>query len=484
MLAPWAQEETATANLNDARLNKRLTRLLSDLGSRPTASIPASCGGYNEMTAAYRFFDNTKVSFEKVLQPHVQRTWQRMAEQERVLLVQDTSEIDLTRPQQQVQGAGPLDTTARRGAFLHPLHAFTPDGTPLGTAWCHCWTRDEPTVAQSAAEKRQQRQATPIEDKESWRWLEGLRQARAVAEALPGVSCVCIADSEADVYELFAEPRGRAAVHWLVRACQDRALAGASSGRLLARALEAPVLFTKEITVRGRKAKTACEKRARRQSRQTRRATVEVRAVSVTLRPPHRPDRSLPPVRVNVVLVREVSPPEGEVAVEWLLVTTLPIDTVEQVRQVVEFYTVRWLIEVFFRVYKSGCRVEERRFEQIERHLACAAVYLIVAWRVLYVCRLGRQVPDIDCEALFEPAEWKSVWVVVHRQPPPQTKPKLALMLALVAQLGGYVNRPNRKDPPGVQTIWLGLQRMYDFATAWSAFGPEAPAKRKPTKLM
>jgi hypothetical protein len=483
MLAPWARDEMATVDLDDARLNDRLTRLLSDLGSRPTASIPAACGGYNEMTAAYRFFDNDKTTPEKVLRPHAERTRQRMAEQEVVLLVQDTSELDLTRPRQQVRGAGPLDSSQRRGSFVHPLHAFTPDGTPLGTAWCRFWERDDEPVPLSAAQKRAARRAAPIEEKESLRWLEGLRQARELAQQLPGVRCVCIADSEADVYELFAEPRGEQPVHWLIRACQDRALKRApeaSSSLLRQRALGSPVLFSKKITVRGRQAKTACEARQRRQPRETRQAVVEVRAVTVTLRPPPRADRQLPAVSVNVVLVSEVSPPAGEPAVEWLLVTTLPIDTVDQVRQVVEYYCARWKIEVFFRVLKSGCRVEQRRFERLDRLLCCAAVYLIVAWRVLYVCRLGRSIPDLDCEAVFEPSEWKSVWVTVHREAPPGEPPSLAEVVALIAQLGGYINRPNRKDPPGVQTIWIGMQRMYDFAIAWDTFGPGA---KKTSKL-
>jgi hypothetical protein len=135
---------------------------------------------------------------------------------------------------------------------------------------------------------------------------------------------------------------------------------------------------------------------------------------------------------------------------------------------------VRFLIEVLFRVLKSGCRVEERRFEHIERMLPCAAIYLIVAWRTLMICRLGRSSPDLDCEAVFDPAEWKAVWMTVNRQPPPRRPPRLREILPLVAQLGGYVNYPNRKDPPGPQTVWLGLQRMYDLALAWNTFGPGA----------
>jgi hypothetical protein len=148
------------------------------------------------------------------------------------------------------------------------------------------------------------------------------------------------------------------------------------------------MLYQVNLVIRGRKAKTAAEDRGRRQNRETRRATVEVRAAKVTLRPPSRPDRKLPPVTVNVVLVREADPPAGEVRVEWILVTTLPIDTLDQVRTVVEYYCIRWSIEVLFRTLKSGCRIEHRRFEHVDRVLPTLVLYLIVAWRTLFVCRL------------------------------------------------------------------------------------------------
>src|SRR5262249_22056951 len=158
-----------------------------------------------------------------VLQPHITRTLQRVTEQKIVLLVQDTSEIDLTRPEQEVTGAGALDGS-RRGFLLHEMQAFTCEGTPLGTVWAEIINRTDGVSHASAAEKSQERKHTPIEEKETMRWLTGLRQARAVAEQVPDVACVCVADSEADIYELFAEPRGTPSLHWLIRACQNRAL--------------------------------------------------------------------------------------------------------------------------------------------------------------------------------------------------------------------------------------------------------------------
>ena len=158
---------------------------------------------------------------------------------------------------------------------------------------------------------------------------------------------------------------------------------------------------------------------------------------------------------------------------EWTLLTSLPIETLDQVRQVIQNYCVRWMIEVFFRTLKSGCRVEARRFETVERFLPCLAIYLIVTWRTLFVCRLGREFPDISCEAVFEPAEWQSVYQVVKREKPPKQPPTLREMVRLVAQLGGYINR-KRDDEPGPQTVWLGLQRLHDIALCWEIFGPGA----------
>jgi len=479
MLAPWIVDEMKTVDLKDRRLDKRLCEVLAQLSAHPTASIPAACGGRAEMEAAYRLFDNDNVTFDNILQSHQDATRRRIAEQAVVILAQDTTEVDVTRPEQQVQGAGPLTEVNRVGALLHVLHAFTPNGTPLGTLQATAWTRDQGPPRRKTL-THAQRLATPLEEKESYRWLVALRQAREEAQAHPTTQLVCVADSEADIYELMAEgmsePR---AAEWIVRACQNRALhtenpeEPAAPAYLREQLLTEPVLFTKTIQVRGRKAKVSCSTRRREQPRASRKAEVEIRAARVTLRPPWRPGHKLPAIAVHVVMVREPDPPAGDVPVEWLLLTSLPIDNAEAVRQVIEYYCIRWMVEVFFRTLKSGCRAEERRFEHIDRQLRCLAVYLIVAWRTLYVCRLGRACPEINCEAIFEPAEWRSVYRVVQNKPPPRQPPTLGAMVRMIAQLGGYVDRP-RRDPPGPQTVWLGLQRMHDFALCWELFGPEA----------
>lgn len=164
MLASWVTEEVKDVDLQDKRLNDRFAVVLDQLAGHPTASIPAACGGSTEMRAAYRFFDNQKVGFENVLQPHIEATCKRMADQPVVILAQDTTEIDLTQPEQQVVGAGPLDGNSRQGIFLHPLMGFTPDGTPLGIVYAEAWMRDDESPTPKS-DREAQRKHTPLEEK-------------------------------------------------------------------------------------------------------------------------------------------------------------------------------------------------------------------------------------------------------------------------------------------------------------------------------
>lgn len=468
-------DEVRGVDLGDIRLDTRLGKVIEELGTTPNLSIPAATNARAEMEAAYRFFDNDKVSPDKILQPHFKATRERISQTDFSLLVQDTTELDLTRPNQQVQGAGPMDCETRRGAFFHPLQAFDINGLPLGMVWQKHWTREEIETRLTRGQKNEKRRQTPIEEKESIRWVEGIRAARQVAEGCPETTCVCMGDSEADIYELFSEPRSidtaTEQVHLLIRACQTRSTNDQSNWLDKVRA--STCLYKCTVHASGRKAKIASQfKTKRAKSREARVAEMEVRATTITLRPPPRHDRKLPEVTVNVVLVEETNPPEGCDPIQWLLVTTLPITEPEQVKQIVQAYCIRWQIEIFFRTIKSGCRIEERQFETLPRLMNCVSVYAIIAWKIMYLCRLGRECPDLDCEVVFEPCEWKSVYMALKRTKPPATPPRLNEVIRMIASLGGYVIR--KSTQPGTQTLWIGLQRVHDLSTAWNAFGPDS----------
>jgi hypothetical protein len=479
----WIVEELKTVNLPDERLDDRLALLLDRLSANPSASLPQACKGRAELEAAYGFFDNPRTNEHNILAPHKDATLERIRQHKVVFLVQDSTEADLTRPEEVV--GGPLSDEKRTGLFVHPLLAFTADRLPLGTVHLDAWARDPKKFR-----KRHTCKQRPIEEKESRRWPEGYRQACLVARAAPDTEVICMADSESDVYEalLAARPEpGKKMARFIIRACQNRCLAAlqpdearrcldpagieGDSVKLFEAVASTAVLGTLPVRV-SRRVALPTEKRKRKKARQSRRAEVTVRAARLKLRGPARLGGRLPDLEVNCVLAREENPPAGQEAVEWLLLTDLPITTVEEVLRVVACYCVRWQAEVFFAVLKGGCKLEQRQLENEERFKTCLAVYLIVAWRVLYMTMLGRREPDVSCEVVFEVDEWRAAYTMAQGKAPQQA-PRLGEMIAVVAELGGYIKRAKGGGPPGPKVMWRGLQRLMDFTLCWRTFGPE-----------
>lgn len=465
----WIDEELRTVDLPDQRLNARYRLLLDRLSSKPTLSLPAACKGWAETQAAYRFFANERLTPDQLLQPHTDATLERIRAQPVVLLPQDTTELDLTRDQQKI--GGPLSDEGHWGLHAHVTLALTPGRLALGVVGSHTWARDPKDFHKRAGARYK-----AIQDKESYRWLHGYRRACAVAAQAPQAQIISLSDSEGDIYECFAEAAtlDGPKAEWVVRACQNRCVQGEPAGKLTEAVAAGPVLGALLIEVSARRAQShdGSKRRAARRGRTTR---VTVQACTVTLQAPWRPGVKLPPLTVNAVLVREVQPPAGEAPIEWLLLTSLPVATFDQAGLVIDYYTCRWEVEVFFGVLKSGCTVEALQLETLERFTNCLALYLIVAWRVLFVLRLGRECPELPCTVVFTDEEWQAVYQVVRRKAAPAV-PSLGEMVLLIAELGGYLHR-NHDGPPGPQTLWIGLQRARDFALAYAAFtAPPTPA--------
>lgn len=477
----WIEQELETFDCGDKRLNKRVKKLTDSLSRKPTLSIPGSCEGWAETIAAYRFFDNEKVAFDSVLSPHKDSTLKRIQEYEVVLMVQDTTEIDITRPNEHMIGAGPMNDNSRIGFFAHPSLTLTEDGIPLGVVGADIWSRDKDEFARNQKDKKEKmrkKRQKPIEEKESYRWVQNYRQACEIQSQSPNTKIVNISDSEGDIYECFAESVNEDIedkAEWIVRGCQDRSLSGGEKGnypKLLDELSSSEILGEVDITVSKNEPKSH-DNRKRKQFRSARTATASIQAKKVELKAPFRKGKKLPNVEMNAVLVREINPPEDESPVEWLLLTSLSIDTTTDVRTVIEYYCKRWQIEIFFRVLKSGCKVEERQLETEDRYKPCLALYMIIAWRIMFVMMLGRECPDIPCDTVLSESEWKSVYQIRKHKELPQQVPTLHEMVCIIAGLGGYLGRKH-DGQPGPQTMWIGMQRMMDFAQAWRVFGPNS----------
>ena len=452
--------EFAGIELGDKRLNERSLILLERLAADTAASINASCQGWKETKAAYQFFDNPKVEPQKILLPHRKATEKRIGEREVVLIVQDTTELDYSK--HPTGDSGVLDQDHRFGLYDHSHIAFTPDQLCLGVVGVEFFDR----TAESLGKARERRN-DPIEEKESFRWLQGYRLACELAASHPDTMIVSVADAECDIYDIYLEVQEHdRPAEFVIRANQDRRIpeedtteGGKAYRRVCDEVAASPLLTTRQIEL------------PRTPKRGAREATLEIRAREVCVKPPaHRSD--LEEVTYNVVLVEEINAPNDGTNVGWLLITTLPINTVKNVLLVIDYYIARWPIEVFFRVFKSGCRVEDIQLETNARLKNCLMFYKVIAWRILYTTFLGRECPELPCDAIFDDVEWKPVWKIVSDRPLPKKAPPLEVFFPMLAKLGGYNNRSSDR-PPGPQVIWVGIRRMTDFAIAWTAFGPD-----------
>jgi hypothetical protein len=404
----------------NVKLRRRFERVLDAMSQKPSLKFPAACKGTAEVKAAYRFLDNEHVTFTAILDPHPQATRARIAAQEVVLIPQGTTELDRTRPHEVMADAGPLNDPTRVGFSNHVSLALTPQRLVLGVLDAPVWARDRDGFDKDARQERAERRAKPIEDKESFRWVQGDRAAGRVAAAAPQAQIVSIAESEGDIYEYILEARTVAAApeaSFLIRASQDRAATlldpgGASAPEAIRRVREqlagTPALAQRTPEIRRRDARSK-DQRERKRAREARTAVVEIRAAAVTLRGPARPGGRLPDLVVQAVLVTEPDPPPDVEPVEWLLLTDLPIGTRDEVLKAVDYYTCRWQIGVHFRVLKSGCKVEESQLETAARFEPYRGLCLIVAWRVMHLMMLGRDCPESPCEIALDPDEWQAV---------------------------------------------------------------------------
>ena len=426
----WAETEFEGIDLGDARRNRRAIRLIDRLSAKPSANLPQACADWADTIAAYRFFGNDEVQWADILAPHLQNTATRMAEHEVVLCIQDTTELDFNG--QQTRGLGPLSYEAQRGMYLHPTYAISASREPLGLLDAWMWAR-EPRAKDGSRPGLM----------ESVRWVEGYERLVELAPKLLSTKLVYVADREADIAALMRRARDlKTPVDWLVRSKHNRSLGGGAKLWQSVGATES--LGELRFTLPARPNQRARE------------VVQEIWAQTLQL-----PDGKGDTVQVSCVIAREVNPPAGVTPIEWRLVSNRPVGSLEQASQLIDWYRARWEIEMYFHVLKNGCRIEALQLGSVAKLERAIVVYMVVAWRIARLMRLGRSCPDLDAELMFEPDEWRAAYLL-NNQKPPDEPPTLNEVVRLVARLGGFLARKSDGEP-GVKTIWLGLQRVIDF---------------------
>lgn len=457
MTCNWVDEEMTELNTGDERLNKRAKSVISVVMKKPNMPFTNQFQTTAELKACYRLFDSDLITSESLLKPHLTKTIERIKTHDVVVISSDTSSVNYTTRSSNPD-SGYLSANNAQGFFLHTSLATTLDRVPLGVVSSKFWAREK-----EKSENKTHRDYLPIEEKESFKWIESYCIANEVANLSKTTEVIYVADKEADIIDLWEEGcralEQKHASHLVVRCNHNRAVLPTLENdkkKLFDFGKKAPVVGMCEFELRDRKTHKIL-----RTVRQ------EIKASPVSICPAYRSGVNRRQVDLNLVFLHEIDPPEGVKPVFWYLLTTLPVATQEDVTKVIQAYLARWDIEVLFRTFKTGCRVENRSLRTADRLYPMFALFLIIAWRINYLSRLCRTNPNLPCTVFFSETEWKAAWAAITKSAEPRTTvPTIQEMIIIVARLGGYLNRKN--DPaPGPTVIWRGLEYLHGFAEAW-----------------
>ena len=444
-MSHWVEDEVSGCSMSDQRLNNRLETILKTLSKDPQKSIPGNCKAWSSTQATYRFLSNPSVSACDILKGHTQSTLSRIKEQAVVIVAQDTTFINLETEDYQKK-MGTLTRKKKNEYLLHPSVVFTPERTNLGVLHHPLWKRP--------AEKASDRGAKRIEDKESYRWLLSYQMSCALQKQNPETLVINIGDRESDIYELFIESEKvelASKAEFIIRAKSNRLIDNDEDTHryLWDEMSELKSMGTYKIQLE------------RTKYRQAREGTFDVRFKEVTFTRGKRKGGNHPPVSVYAVYATEKNPPKGESAIQWMLLTSLPIETLAHAQTVIGWYKVRWEIEIYFRVLKSGCKVKELRLETDERIEKALAVYMIIAWRLHNITMIARENPELPCDKVYADEEWRLIYLL-HNKSKPKTIPGTREITRLLAMRGGFLARKGDGEP-GIATLWKGYIEILNY---------------------
>jgi Transposase DNA-binding len=451
----WVDREIAGCEFRDSRLGDRFRKLLAQIGSAMGQSIPLVCQDWANTKAAYRFFSNDRVSEADILAGHFQSTRDRTAATDGLVVVlHDTTEFTYQREKSEAVGitksinsgrdkAGRLRSHTVCGILMHSSLAVTTEGLPLGLAAVKLWTRKK-FKGTAALKKKINPTRVPIEKKESIRWLDNLKQSTELLDD-PG-RCVHIGDRESDIYELFCAAQ-EVGTHFLVRTCVDR-LTGDGDHTIAEEMDEVAVKGLHRIEVRDSNGDPD-------------EAILEIRFRKLRVLPPIGKQKRYPALTLTVIHAEERGTPKNRKKIDWKLITDLPVQSRKDAIEKLEWYALRWKIEVFHKILKSGCKAEESKLRTAQRLANLISVFCIVSWRVFWMTMLNRSAPDAPPALALTEAEIDLLDNLVKDQKTLWRK-TLSHYLTKIARLGGYLARAN-DPPPGNTVMWRGLSRLTDI---------------------
>jgi hypothetical protein len=451
----WVAEEFRDSYFADLRLKERFIKFTSRLSDNFGESIPMACQDWSATKAAYRFLDNDRVCEDDILAGHFSSTAQRFMDTcGPILVLHDTTEFTYTREKNEIGSTRKLrlgnpgrDFVGRKiyhtacGVLMHTTLALTPEGIPLGLGAVKFWTRKD-FKGSRELKKKINPTRVPIEEKESFRWLENIR--KSTERFGEPERCIHVADREADMYEYFHEAK-RLKSHFLVRICVDR------------RTTEIRTVDEemRRAPVAGRYAISFTDEQGKHVDTE-----LEVKFKTLEIKPSDgRKAKIYGPLKVSVIYANEIGRKSGRSLINWKLITDLPVKNLKAAVEKLRWYALRWKIEVFFKILKSGCKAEDSKLRTSARLSKLISIFCVLGWRVFWMTMINREIEAAPAEIALTDEETA---ILDHIFPPRKKNQTLSDYIIKVARLGGYLARSS-DPPPGNQVMWRGVRRLTEI---------------------
>jgi len=436
----WSESELGSVDLGDKRLNKRLLSVAETLSSMPLSPINQASQDWAAAKAAYRLFSNEKVTPESLLSVHRENTVRRALKEEVILAIQDTTYLNYSN-HHSCSGLGYIQE-GLKGVVIHNTLAITPEGLPLGLLGQAKSSRQSP-------KKKEHYTKRSTKERESYRWIEALEETSRLTKDVKKVVTVC--DREADIYDFLQAAEAQDALY-LIRAHHKRALADISQTNLFESMRQKPPAGKIEINIPSRAGKKA--------------HTVEAAVSFDTLRisPPKAivKQARLESIKLYAVMVQEIQNEPDQDSLQWLLITNDPVLCLEDAIEKIKWYKARWQIEIYHKIFKSGCKVEDCRLETIDRLYVYLALFGIIAWRIYWLTHINRTHPKADVSLVLSKIEQEALSLLSSQRDKKKTQIKTVRQAIIaIAKLGGFLAR-RHDGHPGPTVIWRGWQRLAD----------------------
>lgn len=464
----WLERELRHVSLGDKRLIKRLVNTSVLIEGKASGSINQNCGTWKEAKGAYRLLSNEKLDAKEIYSSHYKETAERIKGNKFVFSIQDTTYLDFDS-HVKTQGLGSISkayTKHKKGLILHSTLIVSMEGLPLGFSSQQCWAR---VVREEKAKEKTRRQyITSSQNKESYKWITALRETMSVVPKETQV--IILGDREADIFEFLWEAQALGSF-FVIRNRQDRKFICPEIGKTKLQTKINKLSIKQEILLEVPK----------KASQKARKANIEIKYTygSIPIRAPSLYGSKNTGHKINdkvalyAIRAKEVNPPEGVEAIDWTLLTNVPVTSFEEAIEKINWYKLRWKIEEYFKVLKSGCKIESARLSTRAKLERLIAIKSIIAFKILYLSKVALSHPEESCTKILTSQEWKTLYMREHHTIRlPEEPPNIKQAIIWLGKLGGFLNRKN-DNLPGPTTLWRGYENLKQSIQMLSILSPQ-----------